>query len=172
MILRIAILLLALAGSRAYAQDVVHLDYEFFAYCYRTHDPGCIVSRFEPRDLAIINKMVVEAITVVEDPSRDDPWIAFPESHTGDCGDRSATVRQALIVRGFDPKALRFQVGRVIEPDGRELGHIVVLAELNGKTWVLDSKVPDMIYPPEKRPYPWKIIATETHETIVWKSEQ
>ena len=62
MLFRIAILVLALAGSRAYAQESVTLPYPWLEYCARTRDPGCIVQTITPFDLAIINREITEGI--------------------------------------------------------------------------------------------------------------
>ena len=169
MLFRIAILVLALAGSRAHAQESVTLPYPWLEYCARTRDPGCIVQTITPFDLAIINREITEGIITREDDGYYDPWVPFPPDRMGDCDDRAASTRQALLALGVDPKALRFETGLVKEPDGRTLGHIVVVVTLDGREWVLDSKTPDKVYPPSKRPYAWKPMAAES-PNILWST--
>lgn len=145
----------------------VHLDYSWLQYCAQTKDPGCIAEQITPYDLAIINKEITEGIITREDDSYYDPWVPFPPDRMGDCDDRAASVRQALLALGIAPKDIRFETGLVKEPDGRELGHIVVVVRLNGKEWVLDSKTPDKIYTSDKRPYPWTPMASES-DNVLW----
>jgi predicted transglutaminase-like cysteine proteinase len=151
------------------SQLAVTLPYPGLEYCYRTRDPGCIVETITPRDLAYVNKAVVEAIAVRENTDPYEPWEVFPADRKGDCGARAATVRAALLALGFDPKAMRFEVGEVTEPNGQTLGHIVLLVDLSGKTYVVDSKTPDMIYTPDKRPYAFRPKATQSSQTVVWR---
>ena len=146
-----------------------HLDYSWLQYCAQTKDPGCIAETITPFDLGIINREITEGIITREDDGYYDPWIPFPPDRMGDCDDRAASVRQALLALGVGPKAIHFETGLVKEPDGRELGHIVVVVRLNGKDWVLDSKTPDRVYAPDKRPYEWKPIAAES-PNVLWTS--
>lgn len=140
----------------------VHLDYSFLRYCYETKDPGCIAETITPYDLAIVNKVVTEAIITDEDDDYYDPWTPFPHDRHGDCDDDAATKRQALIALGFNPKAMHFETGYANgEP------HIVLVVTLDGKDYVLDRKSPDRIYPPAKRPYAWKPIAAESNN-VLW----
>lgn len=146
----------------------VVLPYPWLEYCYRTRDPGCIVETITPYDLALVNMAVTEAITTKTDGDPLDPWEAFPESREGDCDDDAATKRAALIGLGVDPKSMHFEMGEVTEPDGRKVGHLVLVVRLNGRDYILDRKTPDRIYTPEKRPYHWRAIASQSPASLAW----
>lgn len=148
----------------------VALPYPFLEYCAKTKDPGCIVETLTPKDLAYINKLVTETIITVANSDPLEPWTPFPPDRKGDCGHQAATERQILLALGVDPKAMRFETGEVTEPDGRKVGHIVLLVTLDGKEWVMDRKTPDMLYPPSKRPYEWRPLAKEVRGQLVWKT--
>ena len=143
----------------------VTLPFPYLEYCYRTRDPGCIVKEITPFDLAIINKEITEGIRTREDDDYYDPWTPFPPDRYGDCDDDAASKRGALIALGFDPKAMHFETGYA---DGEP--HIVLVVTLNGKSYVLDRKSPDKIYPPSARPYDWKPMASQT-DTVLWRTK-
>lgn len=146
----------------------VTLPYPWLEYCWRARDPGCVVEAISPRDLALINMAVTEAITTEENPDPLDPWTPFPADRRGDCDDDAATKRAALLALGMDPKAMRFETGRVIEPDGREVGHIVLVVSLAGRDYVLDRRTPDRVYTPSRRPYAWTATASEPDASPTW----
>lgn len=148
----------------------VWLPYPWLEYCHRTRDAGCIVETITPRDLALINKVVTEAIETREDSSALDAWEAFPADRRGDCDDQVATERAALIALGLDPRTMSNEVGEVIEPDGRRVNHIVLVVTLDGKRWVMDRKTPDVLYQPGARPYAWRPLARQTQAGPVWES--
>ncbi len=148
----------------------VSLPYSHLVYCGQTKDPGCIIENLTPRDLALINKTVTEAIITEANSDPFDPWTPFPPDRKGDCDDQAATERQILLALGVDPKAMRFEIGEVIEPDGRRAGHIVLVVTLNGKEWIMDRKTPDLLYPPNKRPYEWRPVTMESPGQLVWKT--
>lgn len=143
----------------------VTLPYPWLEYCYRTRDPGCIVQTMTPRDLALLNLEVTEAIQTVENPDYYEPWTPFPADRRGDCNSDVATKRAALLALGVDPKAMRFEIG---EADGER--HIVLVVSLKGKDYVLDRKTPGMIYTPDKRPYAWKPVAIQSSAQVTWIS--
>lgn len=145
----------------------VTLPYPWLEYCYRTRDPGCIVETITPRDLALVNLEITDAIRTVENPDYYDPWEAFPASRMGDCDDDAATKRAALIALGMDPQAMRFEIG---EANGER--HIVLIVRLDGKEYVLDRKTPDRIYPPSRRPYDWRPIARQSQLSLIWEATE
>ena len=143
----------------------VTLPYPWLEYCYRTRDPGCAVETITPRDLALLNMEITEAIQTVENPDYYESWTPFPAGRTGDCNTDAATKRGALLALGLDPMAMRFETG---EADGER--HIVLVVRLDGREYVLDRKTPDRIYAPDKRPYAWKPLATQTPEQVTWRT--
>ena len=145
----------------------VTLPYPWLEYCYRTRDPGCIVEAITPRDLALINLEITDAIRTLENPDYYDPWTPFPADRMGDCDDDAATKRAALIALGMDPQAMRFEIG---EANGER--HIVLIVRLDGKEYVLDRKTPDRVYTVGKRPYAWAPLATEPVTGVIWRTEQ
>lgn len=150
----------------------VVLPYPWLEYCYRTRDPGCVLQKITPRDLALVNMAVTEAITTKADGSPMDPWQPFPASREGDCDDDAATKRAALLGLGFDPGAMNFEMGEVTEPDGRKVGHIVLVVQLEGRAYVLDRLTPDRIYTPDRRPYSWRAIASQSNTSLTWETTE
>lgn len=165
-------LALALAVAPSAAQDgqAVTLPYPWLQWCFATRDPSCVRRTITPTDLALINREITEAIITREDPDYYDPWTPFPADRHGDCDDDAATKRAALLALGVDPRAMHFETGEVTEPDGRKVGHIVLVVRLDGKDYVLDRRTPNSIYPPARRPYPWRPKAIENSQTVVWSA--
>lgn len=171
-----AALAIALAPSSAQDGQAVTLPYPWLQWCYATRDPACIRPAITPTDLALINREVSEAIITREDEDYYDPWTPFPADRHGDCDDDAATKRAALLALGLDPKAMHFETGDVTEPDGRKVGHMVLVVRLatveDGKKvsrdYVLDRRTPGSIYPPSKRPYAWRAKASENATSVVW----
>lgn len=147
----------------------VTIPYSEMRYCFETRDPTCIREVITPRDLALINLEVSDAIITVEDDGYYDPWVAFPDDRRGDCDDDAATKRAALIGFGFKGP-MRFETGSVVEPDGRLLAHIVLVVTLGGKDYVMDRKTPDRVYTPDKRPYTWKPSARQSKAGVAWEA--
>lgn len=144
------------------------MPYSWLRLCATTLNAHCERPEITVQDLADLHRTVSAAIKTVENNDPFDPWTPFPVDEYGDCDDQAATERAALIALGMDPKALTFETGRVTEPDGREVGHIVLLVALGGKTYVLDRKMPLGLYEAPRRPYAWRRTATENHAGIVW----
>lgn len=145
----------------------VTLPYPWLEYCYRTRDPGCVVETITPRDLALINQEVTDAIQTDERPDYYDPWTPFPADRKGDCDDDAATKRAALLGLGVDPTAMWFETGRA---NGER--HIVLVVRLDGRDYVLDRKTPDRIYTTAKRPYSWEPLARQTMKQPTWEQAE
>jgi len=153
----------------------VTIPYSWLEYCGRSRDPGCVVETITPLDLAYLNMLVTEVIqpdpAVTTYAAPDDPWLAFPVDRHGDCDDRVVTARAALIALGLDPKKMTIETGEVTEPDGSLAGHAVLIVELDGRKWRMDSKTPDKLYPAEQWPYAWRPLARQPTAGIVWPNE-
>lgn len=148
----------------------VTLPYSWLEYCARSRDPGCVVETIRPLDLAYINKLIAETITTEPNTDPLDPWEAFPASRRGDCDDHTVTARAALIALGVPASSMRIELGEVTEPDGRTVGHAVLVVTLDGLEWVMDRRTPDVLYPPTKRPYAWRPLARQSSASVVWQS--
>lgn len=148
----------------AFMQLTVTLPYPWLEYCWRTRDPGCVVETITPKDLALINLEITDAIVTREDPDYYDPWTPFPADRKGDCNVDAATKRAALLALGVNPKAMRFETG---EAEGQR--HIVLVVTLAGRDYVMDRKTPDRVYVPGARPYAWKPLARQTQAGPIWK---
>lgn len=148
-------------------QGVVHLPIGHIRYCVEYHDPGCIKQTITPTDLAYINKAIVEWMTPRDNPDPGQRWEAFKQD--GDCENHVASVRQALLAFGLDPKAMHFEAGEITE-SGKVSQHVVLVVRLNGKDWVADMKTPDFLYTPNDRPYPWKPVTSET-SNVLWSDK-
>lgn len=168
-----AALFLTYCVERADAQEEpgVTIPYSWLQYCAATRDPSCIRALITPRDLALINREVSEAIITREDQGYYDSWTPFPPDRHGDCDDDAATKRLALVALGLDPKAMHFETGEVTEPDGRKVGHIVLVVRLEGRDYVLDRRTPGQIYTPLNRPYAWRPMASEDQASVLWRSQ-
>lgn len=152
--------------------STIVLPYPALENCYRDHSENCRVevAQLEPVQLAYLNKLVTETITTRTDSSPLDPWVSFPADHMGDCDDDVATKRAALTALGFPPEAMTVEVGEVTEPDGRIVGHAVLVVELRGQRWRMDRKTPDLLPPADApRLYPWRPIAVQSRDTIEWR---
>ena len=126
------------------------------------------------QDLADLHRTISTVMQTLGNEDPLDPWTAFPARAAdgkiyGDCDDQAATERAVLIGFGIDPKAMKFVTGKVREPDGREVGHIILVVELDGSQWVLDRRMPEGLYLfGSKMPGGWKTTAIENHAGAVW----
>lgn len=68
----------------------------------------------------------------------DDDWTPITEAGRGDCDSYATAKFQRLLWAGWSPRLMRFAV--VLAENGR--GHLVLLVDLDGQTWVLDNRRP------------------------------
>jgi predicted transglutaminase-like cysteine proteinase len=151
---------------------VVTIPYSWLEYCWRSKDPGCAVTSVSAREVAYVNKLVAHTIVQFGDPTPLDPWVAFPPDRTGDCDDHTVTVRAALMALGVPARAMRIELGRVIEQDGRTAGHAVLVVTIAGVEWVADRRTPDILYRADDRPYTWTPLATQPRDAVIWETTQ
>jgi predicted transglutaminase-like cysteine proteinase len=119
--------------------------------------------------------VITEGIKTRDNPDPYDAWTPFPRDPDGrifgDCDDQAASERAALIAFGMDPSKLAFESGKVKEPDGREVGHVVLVVELDGKRYVLDRRYPQGVYPADGKRPNWTTTAMESHSQITWATD-
>lgn len=160
-------------AALAFQLALGQLPLPYVAMCAERQYRACAVDVITVDDLAALHRLISEAYAPDDSDaasSPDDPWRIFPPDMKMDCDDLVASERAALEAFGLDPRAMSIETGKVTEPDGHVLGHVVLIVELDGRRWVLDRKVPQGIYEDGKRPYRWTQSARQSHKGILWSS--
>lgn len=147
---------------------MISLPYPYLENCAAAHDHSCEVAKVTALDVAYVNKVVATTITPALTPSVDAPWVAFPPDRKGDCKVHTMTVRASLLALGVPASAMTIEAGEVRYTDGHWENHLDLAVKLDGQTWILDVLSPDAIYSPDKRPYQWRPLSTQSHDTATW----
>lgn len=147
---------------------MISLPYPYLEACAAAHDRSCEVAHVSAVDLAYVNKVVATSITPVLTPGVDAPWMAFPPDRKGDCKAHTMTVRASLLALGVPASAMTIEAGEVSYSDGHWENHLDLAVELDGRVWILDLLSPDAIYTPDKRPYRWRALSIQSHQTATW----
>lgn len=142
------------------------LPYAWLEHCALTQSAQCAVSEVTPADVARVHKVVNEGIAPAKDT--DERWTVFPANRRGDCDDYAVTKRAALLALGVRPEAMALELGDGFR-DGEWRRHLVLHVTVAGRTWILDNLEPDAIYTPEKRPYKWRALASQTQTGATWQ---
>jgi predicted transglutaminase-like cysteine proteinase len=141
------------------------MPYAWLEHCATTPAAQCSVADVTLADVARVNKVVNEGIK--PKPDADERWTVFPADRRGDCDDYAVTKRAALLALGLKPEAMKLELGDEFR-DGTGRRHLVLHVTVAGRTWVLDNLAPDALYTPEKRPYKWRSLASQTTAGATW----
>lgn len=145
----------------------------YLEMCAERRDRSCEVQHMTADDLAAIHVQVTAAIETLEGPDPDEPWRVFPRDAAGklrgDCSDQVATERAVLLALGIPAKDLAIETGRVRNADGSEIGHVVLIATLEGRRWVLDRRVPAGVYEANRRPKDYRTTAVQEPGVLLWR---
>ena len=111
--------------------------------------------------LAAVNERI-NALPYVADPENFDDWSPINEVG-GDCDSYAVGKYRALIAEGFNAGPLRLATAWV------ETGeyHAVLLADVEGETWVLDNRHP---YPMRYADLPYKWDRLQIAGTAKWEA--
>jgi predicted transglutaminase-like cysteine proteinase len=143
------------------------LPYAWLEHCATSPAARCQVEAVTLSDVARVHKVINEGITPT--PDADERWTAFPADRRGDCDDYAVTKRAALLALGMKPEAMKLELGDEFR-DGTKRRHLVLHVTVAGRTWILDNLEPDALYTPEKRPYKWRSLASQTQAGATWQT--
>lgn len=90
-------------------------------------------------------------------------WTPISVAGSGDCDSYATEKMERLLAAGWSPLALRLAVGTV---GGK--GHLVLLVDLDGQTWVLDN-LRSHPWPTEVQMIDYPIVKAQIAGTLYWE---
>jgi predicted transglutaminase-like cysteine proteinase len=170
-----AAILFCLAAPMSLAQTAEKWaapPYAWLAMCSKEPLANCRLAReVTPEDAAFVNITVNEGMTFKDGGGEGlDVWRVFPEDRVGDCDDAVASKRAALIAYGLSPEKLRIVAAKVQRKSGGYADHVVLEADIGGRSYILDNLYPHLYAADKPPPYKWERTAVQESSQVAWRN--